>query len=97
MGLIMLILIGTVPTVYALNRAVSPEQTTDFLAVSRQAVAVVNRHIDEAAVVGDPRDDLTEYIRTRTFNKDTILALRSMIGDIGNEVAAYKRLECTAR
>ena len=33
MGLIMLILVGTVPTAYALNHAVTPGQTADFLAV----------------------------------------------------------------
>ena len=33
MGLIMLILVGTVPTAYALNHAVTPAQTADFLAV----------------------------------------------------------------
>ena len=37
MGLIMLILIGTVPTVYALNHAVGPGQVQDFAAVSEQA------------------------------------------------------------
>src|SRR6202047_3942771 len=36
MGLIMLILIGTVPTAYAVNHAVSPAQTADFVAVSTQ-------------------------------------------------------------
>jgi PiT family inorganic phosphate transporter len=30
MGLIMLILIGTVPTAYALNHAVTPQQTAGF-------------------------------------------------------------------
>ena len=39
MGLIMLILIGTVPTAYALNHAVPAEQTQDFVAVSQQAAA----------------------------------------------------------
>ena len=38
MGLIMLILIGTVPTAYALNHAVTAQQSQDFIAVSRQAV-----------------------------------------------------------
>ena len=33
----MLILIGTVPTAYALNHAVTPQQTADFVAVSHQA------------------------------------------------------------
>src|SRR5580704_1157630 len=36
MGLIMLILIGTVPTAYAVNHAVTAQQTQDFVAVSTQ-------------------------------------------------------------
>src|ERR1700733_10572455 len=75
MGLIMLILIGTVPTTYALNRAVTPGQTADFLAVSQQAVLTVNKYVDPSAQVGDPRDDLTAYIRTKEFNPNTMLAL----------------------
>jgi inorganic phosphate transporter, PiT family len=34
MGLIMLILIGTVPTAYALNHAVTYKDSQDFIAVS---------------------------------------------------------------
>src|SRR5580704_14821376 len=71
MGLIMLILIGTVPTTYALNRAVTPSQTQDFLAVSQQTVQVLNKYIDPSAVVANPPDDLTAYIRTRDFNANT--------------------------
>jgi len=93
MGLIMLILIGTVPTTYALNRAVTPSQTQDFLAVSQQTVQVLNRYVDQSAVVADPRDDLTAYIRTRQFNANTMLALRSLVSDIGNETALYKELK----
>ena len=93
MGLIMLILIGTVPTTYALNRAVTPGQTTDFLAVSQQAVQTVNKYVDPSATVADPRDDLTAYIRTKDFNANTMLALRSLISDIGNETSIYKQLK----
>ena len=93
MGLIMLILIGTVPTTYALNRAVTPAQTADFLAVSQQTVQMLNKHVDSNAVVGDPRDDLTNYIRTKEFNANTMLALRSMVSDIGDETAIYKQLK----
>ena len=93
MGLIMLILIGTVPTTYALNRAVTPSQTQDFLAVSQQTVQVLNKYVDPSAVVADPRDDLTAYIRTRDFNANTMLALRSLVSDIGNETALYKELK----
>jgi inorganic phosphate transporter, PiT family len=93
MGLIMLILIGTVPTAYALNRAVSPSQTADFLAVSQQTVQMLDKHVNPAAVVGDPRDDLTAYIRTKEFNANTMLALRSVVNDVGNETAIYKQLK----
>ena len=93
MGLIMLILIGTVPTTYALNRAVTAGQTQDFLAVSQQTVQVLNHYVDPSAVVADPRDDLTAYIRTRDFNANTMLALRSLVSDIGNETALYKELK----
>ena len=93
MGLIMLILIGTVPTTYALNRAVTPAQTQDFLAVSQQTVQMLNKYVDPSAVVADPRDDLTTYIRTRDFNANTMLALRSLISDIGNETTLYKALK----
>jgi PiT family inorganic phosphate transporter len=92
MGLIMLILVGTVPTAYALNHAVTASQSQDFLASSQQTVQVVSKYVNPSAVVGDARDDLTAYIRTKQFNNNTMLALRQYIGDVGNEVASYQQL-----
>src|SRR3982750_199383 len=43
MGLIMLILIGTVPTAYALNHAVTYRETQDFVAVSMQVESTLAR------------------------------------------------------
>jgi phosphate/sulfate permease len=67
MGLIMLILIGTVPTAYALNHAVTARQSQDFIAVTHQTVDTLNHYRDANAVMADSREDLTEYIRTRNF------------------------------
>jgi len=92
MGLIMLILIGTVPTAYALNHAVTAKQSDDFVAVSQQAANVVNKYVSPAAVIGDPRDDVASYVRTRQFTPNTMLALRTLINDIGTEVVNYKEL-----
>jgi inorganic phosphate transporter, PiT family len=92
MGLIMLILIGTVPTTYALNHAVTSSQSQDFVAVSRQAADTVGKYVTPEAVVGDPPDDVTEYIRTKEFKPNTMLALRVMINDIGTEMAQFKEL-----
>ena len=93
MGLIMLILIGLVPTAYALNRAVPASATADFVAVSAQTVAVLDQHVSRDAVLaGDPRDVVETYIRTRDFTPDTMLALRQIVNDISNELRMYKAM-----
>jgi PiT family inorganic phosphate transporter len=92
MGLIMLILVGTVPTAYALNHAVKPGQTADFLAVSQQTVGVINRYVKPSAVIADAREDLTNYIRTKVFTDNTMLALRQDISDVANEVKDFGAL-----
>src|SRR5579863_997420 len=93
MGLIMLILVGTVPTAYALNHAVTPAQTQDFIAVSNQTVQVVNKYLKPSALIGDAREDLESYVRTKKFDDNTMLALRTYINDIRNEVAGYQMLK----
>src|SRR6516165_9258284 len=92
MGLIMLILIGTVPTAYALNHAVKPKDTQDFIAVSRETARVFDSYVSPGAIVGDPRDDVTDYVRTRDFKPTTMLALRQLVGDIADELAIFKQL-----
>jgi len=92
MGLIMLILVGTVPTAYALNHAVTKKQSEDFIAVSQQAAGILNRHVDPSAVIGDPREDVTTYVRTKEFTPNTMLALRELVSDIGNETALFGEL-----
>ncbi|HEY0758260.1 MAG TPA: anion permease [Acidisarcina sp.] len=92
MGLIMLILIGTVPTAYALNHAVGYSQVQDFAAASEQAVKVLNAHVDPNAVMGDPRSDLTEYIRTKNFTPNTMLSARQLALEIEHEAQLYKTL-----
>jgi PiT family inorganic phosphate transporter len=89
MGLIMLILIGLVPTAYALNRAVPASATMDFVAVSAQADRVLDKYVSSSAVVSDPRDVVQEYIRSRKFTPDTVLALRQIVNDIANELNIY--------
>jgi inorganic phosphate transporter, PiT family len=76
MGLIMLILIGTVPTTYALNHAVSQRESQDFIAVSQQTAATLDKYVVQSAAIGDPREDVTDYIRTKEFKPNTMLAMR---------------------
>jgi PiT family inorganic phosphate transporter len=93
MGLIMLILIGTVPTACALNHATTARQTQEFVRISNQAADTLSHYVSPNAVIADARDDVTAYIRTRQFNPNTMLALRTLVSDIGNEMAIYKELK----
>ncbi|MGA2084891.1 MAG: inorganic phosphate transporter [Terracidiphilus sp.] len=91
MGLIMLILIGTVPTAYALNHAVTANDIQDFIAASEQAGHILDRHVDKAGILGpDARAEVTDYIRTQQLQPDTILALRELVEDLNHEVSLYK-------
>jgi PiT family inorganic phosphate transporter len=89
MGLIMLILVGTVPTAYALNHAVTHKQSEDFIAVSQQTANTLTNYVSPNAVVSDDRDEVTTYVRTREFTPNTMLALRQLVNDIGNETAVF--------
>ena len=40
----------------------------------------------------DPRDEVTDYVRTKKFTPNTMLALRELINDICNEVVLYREL-----
>ena len=93
MGLIMLILIGTVPTTYALNHAVTARQTQDFIAVSTQTADALNKYVVPSAAIGDPREDVTDYIRTKEFKPNTMLALRELVNGIGTEMAIFRELK----
>jgi inorganic phosphate transporter, PiT family len=92
MGLIMLILVGTVPTAYALNHAITHKDSDDFIAVSQQAANVLSKYVSPNAVVGDDRTEVTDYIRTREFTPNTMLALRQLVNDIGTETVLFGEL-----
>ncbi len=93
MGLIMLILIGTVPTAYALNHAITYQDSQDFIAISQQASDTLTKYVSPDAAVGDAHDDVTAYIRDKNFTPNTMLALRTLVSDIGNETALYKEMK----
>jgi PiT family inorganic phosphate transporter len=94
MGLIMLILIGTVPTAYALNHAVSPMQIQDFISASDQAGHILDRYAGPGGIAApDARAAVTDYIRTRQIQPNTVLALREMVAGLDREVTLYKEFK----
>ena len=93
MGLIMLILIGTVPTAYALNHAVSSRESLDFVAVSAQATETLGHYTKGVAAPADARAAVQEYVRTRTLQPATLPALQKLVGDVGKDMARFKELK----
>lgn len=81
MGLIMLILIGTVPTAYALNHAVGSDQVQVFASASQRAREVLAQHGGTGAVA-DSHKEVTEAIRQRTMTPAALPALNALVGDI---------------
>jgi inorganic phosphate transporter, PiT family len=92
MGLIMLILIGTVPTAYALNHAIGFNQVQDFEAVSAQAASTLQGYVSPGGSVGDPRADVTRYLQTKQLAPETVAAEQQLIREITHEVGLYKSL-----
>ena len=88
----MLILIGTVPTAYALNHALTPQDSIDFVAVSQQAANALDKYVDSNSVIADPHDEIKEYVRTKEFTPNTMLALRNLINDLGTETSNFHEL-----
>lgn len=94
MGLIMLILIGIMPTAYALNHTMSPSQTQDFLVASEQTEHILDRHIDGGLVAGsNPREEVTTYLRTQQLQPNTVAALRALVMEVSREVSLYKEFK----
>ncbi len=91
MGLIMLILVGTVPLTYALNRAMPAQETTRFAAVAQVTQQSLAK-LTNAPAPADPRGVLTEFIRTKQMNESVVPAVTALVGDIGKQVAEYQTL-----
>ena len=91
MGLIMLILVGTVPMAYALNRAMPVDQVTQFAAMAQATQASLLRGAP-ATAAADPRKTLSDYVRTKALSPDVVPALAEMAGRIGQQVKQHGSL-----
>jgi PiT family inorganic phosphate transporter len=89
MGLIMLILIGTVPTAYALNRALPASHIAAFASASQAASKVVESKAAGYNVLGDPRPAVTNYISQHALNEGAYPSLAALIREISNEMTNY--------
>jgi len=92
MGLIMLILIGTLPTAYALNRAMPASQVEEFRVSSAAAAEVIERQASGFNILGNPRPAVTNYVSHRQINEGTYPSLAVLVHDITKQVEEYGSL-----
>ena len=92
MGLIMLILIGTVPTAYALNRALPQSQIEAFIKNSQAASKVIDAKAAGYNVLGNPRPAVTHYVAEHQIDEGTYPSLAVLVRDISDQVNQYGSL-----
>ncbi len=92
MGLIMLILIGTVPTTYALNKSLPDSQIPVFQASSAAAAKVVEGKAAGYNLLGNPRPAVTLYVAQHQISEGTYPSLAALITDISAQVKQYGSL-----
>lgn len=88
MGLIMLILIGTVPTAYALNKAVTPAESQTFIAVAHQAAASFGKYTNGIAAPANSRQAVETYVQTRELKPETLPAVQQLSNSLAAAVGS---------
>ena len=88
----MLILVGTVPTAYALNHTVTAAQVQTFAAVSTQVAGALNNYVEPTAVIQDAEPELEKFVADKKYEPAVMPALQQMIVNIRNEAVGYDSL-----
>ncbi|MGC9199147.1 MAG: inorganic phosphate transporter [Acidobacteriaceae bacterium] len=96
MGLIMLILVGTIPTAFALNHQVNLRGTQNFTVISQQAELAI-RHAMGPAKAASPSvaaagAELQQFISSRTYKPSVLPSLQVEIDNLRAEDASYSSL-----
>jgi inorganic phosphate transporter, PiT family len=87
-----LILIGTVPTAYALNRAMPESELQTFASTSQAASAVIERKASGYNVLGNPRPAVTGYVANHLLDEGTYPSLAVLVRNISEQVTKYGSL-----
>lgn len=93
MGLIMLILVGTMPIAYALNRSLPPDQIPRVAALAQVTENQLLQLQPASARPPVARDVLTDYVRTNEMNPNVLPALALTLGDISEQIRRYGSME----
>ena len=93
MGLMMLILVGTVPTAYALNHTMGASQVQAFAVVSTQVAGALDHYVQPGTAAQNAEPELENFVSSKKYEPGVTLALEEMVLDIRNETTQYGTLE----
>jgi PiT family inorganic phosphate transporter len=94
MGLIMLILIGLVPTAFALNRTPDINYLDAYKATSAQVETALGKYVKPGVVApADPKAAVSDAVKNKTWTDATTPALQAYIHSTGVAVSGYPTIE----
>ena len=88
MGLILLILVGALPSAYALNRAMPADQIMQFVTLSQASQASLLK-TGTTLSPADTRATLALYLRSKAYKPEVLPALANVIGGMGEQLQPY--------
>jgi PiT family inorganic phosphate transporter len=93
MGLIMLILIGLVPTAFALNRTPDVNYLEAYKSASAQVETALGKYVKPGITVSDYKAEVSNAVKNKVWTDATTPALQQYIHQTSTEVAAFPTLE----
>ncbi|WP_038593893.1 inorganic phosphate transporter [Neorhizobium galegae] len=93
MGLIMLILIGLVPTAFALNRTPDAQYLHAYEQASTNVETALQKYVKPGVMVTDTRAEVADAVRNKTWNDTTTLALQRFIHASSEQISKFPTLE----
>lgn len=93
MGLIMLILVGTMPIAYALNRSLPPDQIPRVAALNEVTAHQLLQLQPASANPPPAREVLTGFVGSNNMNPDVLPALAMTLREVGDEIRRYGSME----
>lgn len=93
MGLIMLILIGLVPTAFALNRTPDAQYLKAYESASANVEQVLGKHVKPGVTVTDARAEVAKAVKTKSWNDTTTVALQQFVHSSSEQIAKFPTLE----
>ena len=93
MGLIMLILIGVVPTAYALNRTPDVNYLDAYKTASVSVEQALGKYVKPDVAVADAKAAVAEAVRMKTWSDQTTVALQTFIHDTTASLQPYPSVD----